>query len=92
MLCGDRTCADFAKQLVEGVHADVTRVSLTPELTREACVGALATFLEGEHSLFADPAIRDYPDMAPGTPTWPGRMQPFATLASSLWPRCVIMS
>ena len=82
MLRGDRTCADFARQLVAGFHADVTRASITPELTREACVGALATFLEGEHSLLANPAIRESPDMPPGTPTWPGLTPPCATSAS----------
>ena len=92
MLRGDDTCAGFARELMDGFRKDVTRESVAPDLTREACIGALATFLEGEYSMLADPAIRDSPDMAPGTPTWPGHMQPFATLASSLWPRCVIMS
>ena len=87
MLRGDRTCADLAKQLVDGFHASVTRESLTPALTREACVGALATFLEGEHNLLANPTVWNSPDMAPGTPTLPALTPLCATSVSLRLPR-----
>ena len=73
---------------MDGFYASVTRESLTPALTRDACVGALATFIEEEHSLRADPKVMDSAAMAPpGTPTLLALTPLCATSVSSQLPR-----
>ena len=57
------TCADLARQLVDSFYDCVTQRGMTPQLTHNANVATLATFLEEEHRLLTDPRVVDSPNM-----------------------------